>query len=62
MALGAKRGSVVAMVMRGAVMQALGGLTIGVPVALLCVRLVKTQLYDITKVDGGISALASVPL
>jgi macrolide transport system ATP-binding/permease protein len=56
MALGAKRGSVIAMVMRGAVMQALVGLAIGVPVALLCVRFVKTQLYDISKVDAGLLA------
>ena len=62
MALGAKRGSVIAMVMRGAVMQALVGLAIGVPVALLCVRFVKSQLYDITKVDAGLLAGAIVTL
>jgi macrolide transport system ATP-binding/permease protein len=62
MALGAKRGSVIAMVMRGAVMQALVGLAIGVPVALLCVRFVKTQLYDITKVDAGLLAGAIATL
>ena len=47
MALGAERGSVMAMVMRGAMMQALVGLAIGVPMAMLCVRFVKSQLYEI---------------
>jgi len=49
MALGAARGSVVAMVLRGALLQALIGLAIGIPVALLCGRFVKSQLYQ---VDG----------
>jgi macrolide transport system ATP-binding/permease protein len=62
MALGAERGSVIAMVMRGAVMQALVGLAVGVPVALLCVRFVKAQLYDITKVDSGLLAGAIATL
>jgi macrolide transport system ATP-binding/permease protein len=62
MALGAERGSVIAMVMRGALMQALVGLAIGVPLALLCVRFVKTQLYDITNVDAGVLAGAMATL
>jgi len=62
MALGAERGSVIVMVMRGALMQALVGLAIGVPVALLCVRFVKAQLYDITKVDPGVLAGAIATL
>ena len=41
MALGADRAGVVAMIMRGAMVQAALGLAIGVPVALLCVRFVK---------------------
>ena len=36
MALGARRGRVIAMVMRGAVVQALIGLVIGVPIVVLC--------------------------
>ena len=48
MALGAERGSVVALIMRGAGLQILLGLAIGVPVALMCVRFVKAQLYEIT--------------
>jgi DNA-binding PadR family transcriptional regulator len=44
MALGAERGGVIAMVMRGAIIQTAAGLAIGVPVAVLCVRFVKAQL------------------
>lgn len=54
MALGADRAGVVGMILRGAMMQALAGLAIGVPVALLCVRFVKSQLYQVTKVDAGV--------
>ncbi len=56
MALGAERTSVVAMVMRGAVVQALAGLALGVPVAMLCVRYVKSQLYEITSVNFTVLA------
>jgi macrolide transport system ATP-binding/permease protein len=64
MALGAERGNVVAMILRGATIQTVLGLAIGVPVALLCVRFVKTQLYEITNADatvmaGSIMALAA---
>jgi macrolide transport system ATP-binding/permease protein len=45
MALGAGRGSVVSMVLREAMLQAGIGLALGVPIALLCVRFLKTQLY-----------------
>ena len=54
MALGADRGGVVAMILRGAMVQALVGLAIGVPVALLCVRFVQAQLYQITSVNAGL--------
>jgi ABC-type antimicrobial peptide transport system permease subunit len=37
-------------------------LAIGVPVALLCVRFVKTQLYNITNVDAGVMAGAIATL
>jgi macrolide transport system ATP-binding/permease protein len=62
MALGAERGSVVAMVMRGAMMQTLLGLAIGIPVALVCVRFVKAQLYEITTADTRVMAGAIVTL
>jgi macrolide transport system ATP-binding/permease protein len=56
MALGAERGGVIAMVMRGAMIQAALGLAIGIPVALLCVRFVKSQLYEITSADFNVMA------
>ncbi len=62
MALGAERGSVVALVMRGAVMQTLLGLAIGIPVALVCVRFVKAQLYEITSADANVMAGAILTL
>jgi predicted permease len=62
MALGADRGGLVGMVMRGALIQAAIGLVIGVPVAMLCVRFVKSQLYEITHVDAGVMAGAIVVL
>jgi ABC-type antimicrobial peptide transport system permease subunit len=63
MALGAERARVIGMVMRGAMTQALIGLVIGAPIAMLCVRYVKAQLYEITHVDlsvmaGAIAVLA----
>src|SRR5581483_293303 len=63
MALGAERSRVIGMVMRGAMLQALIGLAIGTPIAMLCVRYVKSQLYDITSVNpvvmtGAILVLA----
>jgi ABC-type antimicrobial peptide transport system permease subunit len=54
MALGAERIRVIGMVMRGAMVQAAIGLVIGVPIAMLCVRYVKSQLYEITRVDTGV--------
>jgi macrolide transport system ATP-binding/permease protein len=58
MALGAERGGVVALVMRGAMLQAALGLAIGIPTALLCVRFVKSQLYEITRVDARVMIFA----
>ena len=62
MALGAARTRVIGMVMRGAMLQALIGLAIGIPVSVFCVRYVKSQLYEITSVNvpvmvGAISVL-----
>jgi len=62
MAVGAERRNVVAMVMRGAVIQIVVGLAIGLPVALLGVRFVKTQLYEITSVDARIILAATFTL
>ena len=58
MALGAQRARVIGLVMRGAMTQALLGLIIGAPIAMLCVRFVKAQLYDIARVDLGVMAAA----
>jgi len=50
------------MVLRGALVQAGIGLAIGVPVAMLSVRFVKTQLYEITGADTSVMAAAIVAL
>jgi ABC-type antimicrobial peptide transport system permease subunit len=50
------------MVMRGAMFQALAGLAIGAPVAMLCVRFVKSQLYEITSVNLVVMTGAIVTL
>ena len=62
MALGAERGGVIAMIMRGALLQTALGLAIGIPVALLSIRFVKTQLYEITSVDWRVTAAAIATL
>jgi macrolide transport system ATP-binding/permease protein len=62
MALGAERRGVIAMVMRGAIIQVAVGLAIGIPVALLCARFVKTQLYEITGADFNVMTGAVVIL
>ena len=58
MALGAARSQVIGMVMRGAMLQAIAGLAIGIPVAIFCVRYVKSQLYEITSVNVPVMAIA----
>jgi macrolide transport system ATP-binding/permease protein len=58
MALGANRSGVVALVMRTAVLQTLLGLVIGLPVAFYGVRLVKSQLYEMTTVSPEVLAAA----
>jgi len=62
MALGAERGGVVAMILRGAVIQAALGLAIGIPVAMLSVRFVKAQLYEITSADSQVMTGAILTL
>ncbi len=67
MALGAERAGVTAMILRVAMMQAALGLAIGIPVAMLCVRFVKAQLYEISSADapvmaGAIATLAGAAL
>jgi ABC-type antimicrobial peptide transport system permease subunit len=56
MALGAPRMRVIAMVMRGVLVQTVIALAVGVPVAMMCVRYLKSQLYEITSVSPGVMA------
>jgi macrolide transport system ATP-binding/permease protein len=58
MALGAARSRVIGGVMRGAMLQAVIGLGIGIPVAMFCVRYVKSQLYEITSVNVPVMTVA----
>jgi macrolide transport system ATP-binding/permease protein len=62
MALGAERNSVIAMILRSAVIQTLLGLALGIPLAFLCVRFVRSQLYEITHIDLSVMAAAIVIL
>ena len=58
MALGAARSRVIGIVMRGAMLQTLAGLAIGVPVAIFCVRYVKSLLFEITRVSVPVMAIS----
>jgi macrolide transport system ATP-binding/permease protein len=58
MALGAARSRVIGGIMRGAMLQAVIGLAIGIPVAVFCVRYVKSQLYEITSVNVPVMTAA----
>jgi predicted permease len=60
MALGAKRSSVVIMVMRGALWQILIGLVLGIPAAMYAGHLMKSLLYGVGSYD--VTALAGAPL
>jgi predicted permease len=62
-ALGANRSSVMRMVLRGAFLQILLGLLIGIPASIGCSRLIAAQLYEVKGWDpvvlgGSIAALA----
>jgi macrolide transport system ATP-binding/permease protein len=58
MALGAARSRVIGTVMRGAMLQTAAGLTIGIPVAIFCVRYVKSQLFEISSVNVPVMTIA----
>lgn len=62
MAMGANRGHVLALVMRGALLQIAVGLAIGIPVALLGGRLMATQLYGVQTYDPLTLAFAVMVL
>jgi predicted permease len=62
MALGADRGNIVKLVLRGAFLQILIGLTLGIPISILCGHLIAAQLYEVKSWDplvlsGSIVAL-----
>jgi predicted permease len=62
MALGAQRSGVIAMVIRGAVAHAVWGLAIGIPAALLCVKFVEAQLYEVKGIDGTVMVASVLTL
>jgi predicted permease len=62
MALGANRSNVVSLVMSRALLLVVIGLAIGIPVALLGGRLMRTQLYGVKIYDPGTLAAAVVVL
>jgi predicted permease len=62
MALGADRGSVTRLVLRGAFMQVLIGLAIGIPIAIGCARLIAAQLYQVKGWDPLVLSGAIVAL
>ena len=62
MALGAKRSSVVSMVLRSALLQSGLAIAIGILVAILCARYVQTLLYQASSLDPAVLAGAIVML
>jgi ABC-type antimicrobial peptide transport system permease subunit len=62
MALGANRSDVMRLVLRGAFLQILIGLAIGIPVAIGCSRLIAAQLYEVKGWDPLVLAGAILTL
>ncbi len=62
MALGADRGNVVRMVLRGAFLQVGLGLALGIPIALLGARYMADQLYGVRSYDPLSLSIAVVVL
>lgn len=62
MALGAQRTQVVGTIIRGALVQILLGLAIGLPCAVLCIRFVESILYEVKSVDATLLLGAVFPL
>ena len=56
MALGAKRGGVIRLVLRGAFLQILIGLAIGIPASIGCSQLIAAQLYQVKGWDPVVLA------
>jgi ABC-type antimicrobial peptide transport system permease subunit len=62
MAFGADRTSVVGMVMRGAFVQFIFGLMVGIPIALMGARMMENQLYEVKSYDPWSLAVAILAL
>jgi ABC-type antimicrobial peptide transport system permease subunit len=62
MALGADRGKVVRMVLRGASNRVLIGLVVGVPLAVGAGKLISAELYGVSSWDPPALALAAIAL
>jgi len=62
MALGASRERVVKGILREAMLQTAIGLAVGVPIALVCVRFVKSQLYNVGGYDPTVLVLSLLVL
>jgi ABC-type antimicrobial peptide transport system permease subunit len=62
MALGADRGDVMSLVLRGAFLQILIGLAIGIPVAIGCSKLIAAQLYEVKGWDPLVLGVAILTL
>ena len=61
-ALGARRGAVVRLVIREALAQAAAGILIGVPIAFAATRLIANQLYGVSAGDPQYAAAAAIVL
>lgn len=62
MALGANRGNVVRLVLRGAFLQIVIGLALGIPISIACSRLISAQLYQVKGWDPIVLAVSIVAL
>jgi len=62
MALGANRGNVIRLVLRGAFLQILIGLLIGIPISIGCSRLIANQLYQVKGWDPLVLSVSILAL
>ena len=62
MALGANRGNVIGLVLRGAFLQVLIGLAIGIPISIGCSHLIANQLYQVKGWDPLVLSVSIVAL
>jgi macrolide transport system ATP-binding/permease protein len=62
MALGARRGAVIGMVIREALEQATAGIIVGIPIAMAGVRLIASQLYGVSPTNPHYAGAAALVL